>query len=528
MVVALALLAALTVCAGCNLLAPPPSALPLAAPAAVPAAAPAAVAAPAAPHVGFLGRAACGLRILIDRIRNRLGMRFPGLEAKPPVTSITDPANAESPTPAVATAAEVKAEEDAAPQKIKALRYLATVGCTECYPDIEKALLAALDDCTESVRYEAVKAIRKTAGDPCQRCLATRCCRPEILKRLQKMAYDMRDECCYQESSARVRRLARLVLSECNGEVIIEPAAPPEGPSRAPQGEDAAPVGGNTTAPSIVATPAPPAQLTESAAENPPSASAPAGQDRRTPLATLPDSASDNSPSASQPAGQGRRTPPEVRFEQVTALRNRFRSAEEASQTLEYVRRAALGAPVAPPDGFDPKAIVLQRLDWTRPEELPSKAIARMLLSTPPGQPSGVIEDGDGWHVVLVHQRRPEPTRPLGTGARSLGPWTVDWQTQDYNSAYLERKLFSDTPPQPGHSTRRPTRIVKPQAPLPTWPPLTANRPRRLPEPTDLDSFPNAPLPPEFDTTAGTNAGYQIIRVNGILPVEADHGSQTR
>jgi hypothetical protein len=28
------------------------------------------VAAPAAPHVGFLGRAACGLRILIDRIRH--------------------------------------------------------------------------------------------------------------------------------------------------------------------------------------------------------------------------------------------------------------------------------------------------------------------------------------------------------------------------------------------------------------------------------------------------------------------------
>ena len=116
--------------------------------------------------------------------------------------SITDPANADSPTPAVSTAAEVKAEEDAAPQKIKALRYLATIGCTECYPDIEKAMLAALDDCTESVRYEAVKAIRKTAGDPCQACLATRCCRPEILKRLQKMAYDMRDGCCYKESSA--------------------------------------------------------------------------------------------------------------------------------------------------------------------------------------------------------------------------------------------------------------------------------------------------------------------------------------
>ena len=162
-------------------------------------------------------------------------MRFPGLEGKPPVTAITDPANAESPTPAVKTAAEVKADEDAAPQKIKALRYLATVGCTDCYPDIEKAMLAALDDCTESVRYEAVKAIRKTAGDPCQACLATRCCQPEILKRLRELAYDMREGCCYKEPSARVRRLARLVLGECNGAVIVEPAEPTEGPSRVPQ-----------------------------------------------------------------------------------------------------------------------------------------------------------------------------------------------------------------------------------------------------------------------------------------------------
>ena len=161
--IAAALLAALMVCTGCNLLAPPPSALPaLAAPAAAPAAA--APAAAAAPHTGFLGQAFCGIRVLIGRIRARLGMRFPGLEGTPPVTAITDPANAESPTPAVKTAAEVKADEDAAPQKIKALRYLATVGCTDCYPDIEKAMLAALDDCTESVRYEAVKAIRKTAG----------------------------------------------------------------------------------------------------------------------------------------------------------------------------------------------------------------------------------------------------------------------------------------------------------------------------------------------------------------------------
>ena len=303
------------------------------------------------------------------------------------------------------------------------------------------------------------------------------------------MAYDMRDECCYKESSARVRRLARLVLGECNGEVIVESAPPTEGPSREPQGEG--PVGGNSTATSVVAAPAPTENRTQPVSEN--------------------------LPSGPRPAGDEGLKPVEVRFEQVTALRNRFRSAEQARQTLDYVRRAVLGVPAIPPDDFDPKAIVVQKLDWTRPEELPSRAIARTLLSMPAGQPSGVVEDHDGWHVVLVHQRRPEPNRPLGAGPDSLGGWGVDWQTQDYNTAYLERKLF--TAALPGQSTGRPTRIVKPQTATPPSPPLTHDRPRRLPEPIALDSSLSPPPASESDTAAGTNASSQIRRVNGILPL---------
>ena len=95
---------------------------------------------------------------LVDRIRNLLGMRFPGLEAKPPLLAITDPANmTEDSPPAVKAAAEIKAQEDQAAQKIKALRYLATIGCGGCYPDVEDAFLAALDDCTEEVK-EAFEA----------------------------------------------------------------------------------------------------------------------------------------------------------------------------------------------------------------------------------------------------------------------------------------------------------------------------------------------------------------------------------
>jgi hypothetical protein len=169
----------------------------------------------------------------IDRIRNRLGNRFPGLEATPPMLAITDPANmSENSPPAVKAAAEAKAEEDAAPQKAKAIRYLATLGCTDCYPNVEPALLAALDDCTESVRYEAVVAIRKLCGGPCSSCTANECCSEGIVKKLDQIANQQDDQGCYKEPSARVRRVARLALTCCGG-----PPAPVELPAEGPREE---------------------------------------------------------------------------------------------------------------------------------------------------------------------------------------------------------------------------------------------------------------------------------------------------
>ena len=169
---------------------------------------------------------------LFSRIRARLGMRFPGLEGKPPVLSITDPANMDSPNPAVSAAAEIKAQEDAAEQKIKGLRYLATIGCGGCYPDVEQALLAGLDDCTEAVRYEAASALRSTAGNPCQFCASEKCCSPAVQKKLQDVAHGMKENTgCYKESSARVRRMARLALAGCGETSVAEPATPLEGPS---------------------------------------------------------------------------------------------------------------------------------------------------------------------------------------------------------------------------------------------------------------------------------------------------------
>ena len=185
----------------------------------------------------------------IDAIRNCLGQYYPGIEATPPLLAISDPANLESPSPAVATAADVKAQEDAARQKIKALRYLAEIGCGGCYPDVEEAFLSALDDCTESVRFEAANALREEATcDPCQCCQCGTCCSPKIRKKLSDLAYGMHEhKNCFKEPSDRVRRMARLALESCGPQSPTD-SQPLEGPNQEdlPEQETVASLWGNS------------------------------------------------------------------------------------------------------------------------------------------------------------------------------------------------------------------------------------------------------------------------------------------
>lgn len=107
------------------------------------------------------------------KIVNHSG-NFPGLEKKPPLKMITDAEGPEGGPAAIA--AKIKAEEDQAAQKIKAIKYLATVGCNSCIreeideegnvvrddarsKEIVGALLKAMTDCTASVRLAAVEAV---------------------------------------------------------------------------------------------------------------------------------------------------------------------------------------------------------------------------------------------------------------------------------------------------------------------------------------------------------------------------------
>jgi hypothetical protein len=205
-----------------------------------------AIAPPAAPQqnlLDFLGITAIGkclgqgitcLGVMLPNIIPGFNSGLGDLANMPPVLPINDPANLNSSNPAVAAAAAAKREEDAAPQKIAALEYLATRGCSSCVPGAEEAMLSGLDDCTESVRFAAATAIYEAAGKPCRVCRAGNCCTPKMREKLWELGYKLDENTgCPVEPSPRVRREARLALRacgpDCSPPVPVAPK-PMEGP----------------------------------------------------------------------------------------------------------------------------------------------------------------------------------------------------------------------------------------------------------------------------------------------------------
>ncbi len=158
-----------------------------------------------------------GVQKVRDVSLNRRG-NFPGLERKPPIKRIADPANLESPDPAIKAAAEIKAAEDMKSQKVKAIKYLASMGCG-CYDKdgkITDALLAATDDCTPDVRMAAIEAFEDAAnGEQCRKCGSTSCCSEKVTKRLSEIAYERDDTGCPIEPDAEIREAAARVLRIC-------------------------------------------------------------------------------------------------------------------------------------------------------------------------------------------------------------------------------------------------------------------------------------------------------------------------
>lgn len=214
----------------------PPLVRPAAAPAPLGAAAPAA-AGGATTLPQFLGipqafRGGIGLvRLIRDRLTARLGARFPGLEPRPPLKLLADPANlSEDAPPSVQAAAKIKQEQDAGAQKAKAAAFLATVGCG-CYEGVAEALAENLRDCNEEVRFATAKALRDLGVRSCSCCGGNGCCTAEVQKELMRLAWEFDDNGCYVEKSQRVRRLARLALETCCQTVPgADESIPEEGP----------------------------------------------------------------------------------------------------------------------------------------------------------------------------------------------------------------------------------------------------------------------------------------------------------
>ena len=67
--------------------------------------------------------------------------------------------------PAIKAAAKAKAAKHKIHKKKGALKYLAGLGCVPERPEVAAALVAAMGDPDEPVRYEAVKAVLQTAGN---------------------------------------------------------------------------------------------------------------------------------------------------------------------------------------------------------------------------------------------------------------------------------------------------------------------------------------------------------------------------
>ncbi len=161
---------------------------------------------------------------LQDSLLNRKG-NHPNFERKPPLKKLADAANLESDVPAIKKAAEIKMQEDLKDQKIKGIKYLSEVGCG-CYEGVKEALLAALDDCTEEVRYEAAIAFCKASGNPCTLCNPNTCCDDDVIEKLNDIAFGQDANGCYNEPSPRVRAAARLAMTAC--EQVVVPAPPKE------------------------------------------------------------------------------------------------------------------------------------------------------------------------------------------------------------------------------------------------------------------------------------------------------------
>lgn len=165
-----------------------------------------------------------------QKTRAKVAERWPALQAtsKHETTPVGDPEKLKSPSPTIAGAAAVQQAKASAPAKMQALAYLSTLDCGT-FPQVEDAYLAALDDIDSEVRVAAIESLLASVENcsNCQDCCNS-CCTLLLRQKLTKLAYDRKDNGCFCEPVAKVRRLARLALSSCGGPALAPPPIQPE------------------------------------------------------------------------------------------------------------------------------------------------------------------------------------------------------------------------------------------------------------------------------------------------------------
>ena len=191
---------------------------------------------PAATVWNFLG-VPQGYQAVKGAVTNRRG-NLPGTEPHPPLRALTAPENFVSPNLAIRQAAAIKLEEDLAPQKIKAVKYLAATacGCYDADGSVTDALIASAESCSERVRLATVEAITESAsGKCCGECGQVCCCNEKLTAKLAQIAYERDDQGCYLEPSAPVRQAAEAALRACCAsqppavQLAADAPAPPAG-----------------------------------------------------------------------------------------------------------------------------------------------------------------------------------------------------------------------------------------------------------------------------------------------------------
>lgn len=180
-----------------------------------------------------------GVKKVQGALTNRRG-NLPKTEPKNALKALNDPANLLAEDKAIKKAAKVKVAEDLKPQKIKAIKYLTSIGCG-CYDkdsEVTDALIASAEDCTEDVRLATMQGIQSAAANKCcSNCGQVCCCNEKMLKKLAEVAYEKDETGCHKEPSKRVREAAAAALKTCcpNSEPpCVGPEEPKDDGTRVP------------------------------------------------------------------------------------------------------------------------------------------------------------------------------------------------------------------------------------------------------------------------------------------------------